>query len=181
MSLGLASQGIAQEEAMKERFQGILLTGITVSPVINRDYLSKVQEGVYSPLVLKIENEAARYDITRSPIYNGTATLYKISFKAPNALILATFDHKGSLLWTFEKFKNIGCPEKVRNTLYKEYHGWNMVGNTYFVYYLQNRELRKIYKIELQNGDKKQTIKLRSEGTHVAMNEFPITFELVGN
>lgn len=181
MLLGLATHGFAQEENMKESFKGILLTGITVTPVVHNAYLSEVQEGVYSPLVLNLENEVARYDVTRSPIYNGIAKGYKIAFKRPNARILATFDYKGNLQWSFEKFKNIACPEKVRNTLFKEYREWNMTGNTYFVYYGQKGELRKLYKIELENGDKKQTVRLRPEGTHIAMNEFPAFMELVEN
>jgi hypothetical protein len=51
---------------------------------------------------------------------------------------------KGSLQSSFEKFKDIACPEKVRNTLFKEYQGWNMEGNTYYVYYSQNGKLRKL-------------------------------------
>lgn len=179
--LGLANQGVAQREAMEGWFQGILLTGVTVSPLINGDYLTEVQAGVHSPLVMNLENEVARYDVTRSPIYNKTAKVYKIAFRHPNARILATFDDKGILQSSFEKFKDIACPEKVRNALFMEYKGWKMKSNAYYVYYSQNGELRKLYKIELENGDIKQTVRLRPEGTLLAADELLSPFELVRN
>ena len=172
--LGLASQGFSQEEEPEGWFEGTLLTGVTVTPVINMEYLSAVQDGVFSPLVLKLEEEVARYDVTQSPIYNETAKIYKIVFRRPNARVLATFDNEGTLKHSFEKFKDIACPEKVRNTLYNEYSGWLMKGNTYFVYYDENGELRRVYKIELENGNDKKSIRLCPEGTHLDADQSAI-------
>jgi hypothetical protein len=178
MFLGLASQGFAQEEDLEGWFEGTLLTGITVTPVINGEYLDKVQEGVFSPLVLNLEEEVARYDVTESPIYNETAKIYKIVFRRPNARILATFDNEGTLKHSFEKFKDIACPEKVRNTLYDEFSGWQMKGNTYFVYYDENGELRRVYKIELENGPDRQSIKLCPEGTKLDADQSTVPAQL---
>lgn len=181
MLLGLASQGFAQEEDLDGWFEGTLLTGITVTPVINGAYLDAVQEGVFSPLVLNLEEEVARYDVTQSPIYNETAKIYKIVFRRPNARILATFDNQGTLKHSFEKFRDIAAPEKVRNTLYKEYAGWQMKGNTYFVYYDENGELRRVYKIELENGDDKQSVKLCPKGTHIEADQSAIIDRMEGS
>lgn len=179
--LGLASQGFSQEEETEGSFKKVLLTGVTVSPIINREYLDKVQEGVYSPKVLDLENVVARYDVTMSPIYKETANGYKLSFKQPKARIIASFDKNGSLLWTFEKFKDIACPENVRNTLFKEYAEWKMMGNAYFVHYSKDGELRKVYKIALEKGDNKQFIKLDSDGEIFEQVDSSILFDLVKN
>jgi hypothetical protein len=45
----------------------------------------------------------------------------------------------------------------------------------------RNGELRKLYKIELENGDKKQTVRLRPEGTLIAADEFLTPFDAVRN
>lgn len=180
MFLGLASQGLAQEESFNGWFEGTLLTGITVTPVINGKYLDKVQEGVYSPLVLNLEDEVARYDVTQSPIYNETAKIYKIVFRRPNARVLATFDNEGTLKHSFERFKDVACPKKVRNTLYKEYAGWQMKGNTYYVYYDENGELRRVYKIALDNGNDKQSINLCPKGTPIDADQSAILAKMEG-
>lgn len=179
--LGLASHMFAQDEESEVSFEEILLTGVTVSPIINGDYLEKVQEKVYSTLVLNLEDQVARYDISKSPIFKESAKGYKISFRQPNARIIARFDNTSTLLWTFEKFKDIACPENVRNTLFTEYGEWEMKSNTYFVHYSKDGELRRLYKIELKNGEKKQTVKLNSEGTQFEASENPALNEMVMN
>lgn len=184
MFLGLASQGFSQKEDKEASSKGVLLTGVTVSPVINSEYLAEVQEGVYSSLVLFLEEQVARFDMAKSPIYRiykEPAKEYKISFRQANARIKAAFDNSGSLLWSFEKYKNIACPENVRNTLSTEYREWKMKSNTYFVHYSKEGELRRVYKIELENGNKKQAIKLNPEGKHFDKAETSIPFDLVIN
>ncbi len=184
MFLGLASQGFTQEEDKEASSKGVLLTGVTVSPVINSEYLAEVQEGVYSSLVLSLEDQVARFDMAKSPIhriYKVPAKEYKISFRQANALIKAAFDNSGGLLWSFEKYKNIACPENVRNTLITEYGEWKMKSNTYFVHYSKEGELRRVYKIELENGNKKQAIELNPEGKHFDNAETSIAFDLAKN
>lgn len=184
MFLGLASQGFSQEEDKEASPEGVLLTGVTVSPVINSEYLAKVQEGVHSSLVLFLEEQVARYNMAKSPIhriYKEPAEEYKISFRQANSRIKAAFDNSGSLLWSSEKYKNIACPVDVRNTLSTEYRDWKMKSNTYFVHYSKEGELRRVYKIELENGNKKLAVKLNPKGKHFDNAETSFPFDLVKN
>jgi hypothetical protein len=55
-----------------------------------------------------------------------------------------------------------------------------MKGNTYFVYYDENGELRRVYKIELENGNDKQSIKLCPKGTPIDADQSAILTKMEG-
>ncbi len=139
------------------------LEGITVTP-LNIDYLHKVKEGTISKKVLNLENMAAEYDITKSPLFNNHIPYYNINFTQPNGQILATYDGRGKLVRSFERFKNIAFPIPVRNSIYRAYPGWTVKGNTYLVSYYHNKDLKKVYRVQLGKDGLKKKLKIDSMG-----------------
>ncbi len=137
-----------------------LLEGVTVSP--NMLYLSSVSSGTHSKRVWDLENFAARYDITKSPLFDNSDRNYTISFKQSKGLILATYDKNGNIIKTSERFKDIVVPIGVRNYIGKEYPGWVHQGNSYLVSYSGNKNVKKVYKVEIVKQNMQKRIRISS-------------------
>ncbi len=138
----------------------VLLEGVTVSP--NMHYLSKVSNGTLSKRVLDLENMAARYDITKYPLFDNSDRNYTIVFKQSKGFILATFDKDGNIIKSYERFKDIAVPVSVRNYIGQNYPGWIHQGNSYLVTYSGKQDVKKIYKVEIEKGNLQKKIRIGS-------------------
>lgn len=85
---------------------------------------------------------------------------YHVTFSSKQGFLKADFDRDGSLVRTFQKFKNIILPVDLRRELYSSYKGWNMTSNKYVASGRGDILEKEIYRIKLENGDQKQNIKL---------------------
>jgi hypothetical protein len=153
--LGLTNLGYSQ--ASDEHLWKINLDGPSEAKVINKDYQHKVQYGSFSSKVIQLENIVARFDYTKSTF--SKASVNHLTFKKGKDFIKATFDQNGSILRTYEKFRNIGIPGDVRTRLYKDYPGWTMTSNTYVVSYGPKMEVKKIYNIGLEKANLQKRVR----------------------
>jgi hypothetical protein len=158
--LGLTN--LAYSQSSKSVLE-VELDGITVTP-LNIDYFHKVKEGTISENVLNLENMAATFDITKSPLFNNHIPYYEVNFTQPYGQILATYDGHGKLVRSYERFKNIPFPVPVRNSIYRAYPGWTVKGNTYLVSYYHDRDLKKVYRVQIGKGSLKKNLKIDSLG-----------------
>lgn len=85
---------------------------------------------------------------------------YQITFKSGQGFLKADFDKNGELQGTYQKFKNIVLPLEVRRDLYTATKGWTMTGNKYMASGRGDLLEREIYKVKLEKGNRKQTVKL---------------------
>ncbi|MDE3743402.1 hypothetical protein [Maribacter polysaccharolyticus] len=163
IALSLVSLGYSQQSVYTDTANEVTLEGVTVSP-LNISYLSMVQEESMPDHVTELENKAARYDITKSGIYDYEIEDYEITFSHENGTIIATYDKNGRILNSYERFNNITLPFELRNKIYQEYPGWTIHRDAYIVTYFEDSGVTKICKLHLRKDGKKLNIKIDMDG-----------------
>ncbi len=92
---------------------------------------------------------------------------FLVTFNSSKGFLEATYTNEGELVGTFQKFENTFLPPAVRNQLYLENKGWTAVSNKYVASGRGDRIDREMYKIKLENGNKKRTVKIVPSATLV--------------
>lgn len=162
--LGLTSLAYSQEIPTSIDLKEVKLLGVTVTP-LNTTYLRKVQDPDTPELVKKLENTAARFDVTEASIYDGNHEGYEVIFEQTNGRIIATYDQNGKIISSFERFKNLNLPPRVRNNIAKEYPGWIVHKDAYLVsYYVDAEHVKKVYKIQIRKENEKKNLRCTIDG-----------------
>lgn len=152
--LGFASLCFAQDEESSN----ISLEGVTLTSA-NADYIFRMQDPTTPEPVKALEAEAASYDVSSSPVFDELHEAYKVFFKNSQGRIVATFDHDGRILKAFEKFRNLQLPYEVSRSVAETFPGWSIDRDVYLASYFRDKDVEKIYLIEISFGDKKKRIK----------------------
>jgi hypothetical protein len=152
--LGLTNLGYSQGSS--EPVSRIKLGDASEAKVFNKEYRHNVQYGTFSSKVIQLENMLAQYDYTKSPF--SKSPINHLTFKKGNDFVMATFDARGRILRSHEKYRDIAVPVEVRNLLFREHPGWTMTSNTYVVRYGPNMQVQKTYKIVLEKDDLRKTV-----------------------
>lgn len=132
---------------------------ITVRP-LNISYVQSVVDERMPEVVTKMENKAARYNITENPIYDGNFEAYEVIFSQNNGTIIATYDQNGKIIQSSERFKNITLPSFIRNKIHAEHPGWIIHSDLYLVSYYGNMEVKKVCKIQLRKDGQRRNLKI---------------------
>jgi hypothetical protein len=152
--------GIATRTAAQINLAEVKITASTYK------YLNSADNKEMSQPVRMLEAAAATYDVKKSYFYEDEYGVYKISFYLPNGQILAAYNKDGKLMHTAEKFKNTNLPEAVRDAITKRFPNWIISQDIYqLFYYEENNKVDKIFKVLLENGNKRMKVKLNEEGT----------------
>jgi hypothetical protein len=130
---------------------------------INYKYLNSVGDAVALP-VKRLQREVAAFDLKTSDFYEDEYDTYFISFYIPEGEILAAYDKDGKLLRTAEKYKNVKLPLPVAATVAQKYPGWGIAKDVYLVSYYESKGINKVYKLILENGNKRMRIKTNEYG-----------------
>lgn len=131
-------------------------------------YLNAADNKEMAQPVRMLEYQAAAYDVKKSEFYDDDYNGYYISFYIPNGEILAAYDKDGKLLRTAEKFKNTKLPEAVRTAIGKRFPNWRISQDVYHVhYYDKTAKADKVFKVLLENGDKRMKVKLNENGEFI--------------
>jgi len=85
---------------------------------------------------------------------------YDVTFSTNKGDLVAKFSKDGELVETSQNFKNILVPSNIREELYTNYKGWNMVKNTYTASGKSDQLDKEMYRIKLKNGNKSQIVKI---------------------
>jgi hypothetical protein len=157
-------------------FLGVLIVGfiipsfaqetlpeVTVSSVRYK-YLSAVDNKDLPAPVKILERKAAEFDVKNSEFYDDEYDEYHISFYLPSGYILATYDRDGKLLRTAEKYKKVAMPPAVAQAVAKRFPQWTVPNDMYLVTYQEGKEPKKVWKLVLQNGDKRLRVKTDDKG-----------------
>lgn len=157
--IGLTSLGFSQSGGIEQ----VNLSEVDITP-LNLTYLNQVQDEDTPTEVKRLENKASRYDITEAPIFDKKFEAYEVIFKDSDGKIVATYDENGKILSSLERFKDVLLPEKVRNSLYKNFPGWALHTDTYLVSYYADHSVKKVYKIQLRKDGKRKNLKVDVQG-----------------
>jgi hypothetical protein len=144
----------------------------TLPPVtvqsLNYKYIKSVYDTSAAQPVRLLERRTASYDVKASEFYEEDYADYFISFYLPHGHVLATYDNDGKLLRTAERFKNIALPPLVRQSIAKRYPGWGTAKDVYVVNYSTEADkIKKVYKVVLENGDKRIRVKTDEKGDFI--------------
>ncbi|MEM0518155.1 hypothetical protein [Aequorivita flava] len=97
---------------------------------------------------------------------------YLVTFNSANGSLEADFNKEGELLETRQYFKNVLLPAEIRNNVYNDYQGYTLTKTKYSARTKGEILANATYKIKLENGKDKQTLKIdaRDSGVGVAVN-----------
>jgi hypothetical protein len=151
--LGCTIQSVAQE----------VLPEVTIKAVRYK-YLNAVNHKEVAQPVKLVERQAAEYNVKTASFYEDEYDSYFVSFYIPDGQILASYDKDGKLLRTVEKYKNVAIPTTVRNAVSKRFPNWGITQDVYLVNYNESGETSKLYKLILENGDKRMKVKTNEKG-----------------
>jgi hypothetical protein len=130
----------------------------------NIDYLDEVQSPSTPNAIRKFQVMASLYDVTQSYIFDGRNEPFQMVFKTDKGTIRTTYNWKGEVLTSEEKFRNVALPnDAVRNAL-KDHAGWRVMRTNYKVSYAKGRDAEKIYTVQITNGKKRKKISMDGEG-----------------
>lgn len=85
---------------------------------------------------------------------------FDVKFKSRKGYLLASFDNKGDLLKTYQKFNNVILPNELYKELYKDFKGYSITKNKYIASGMGNTINKHHYILTLKNGNDKQRVKL---------------------
>ena len=127
-------------------------------------YLSAVDHKDLAQPVKILERRAAAYDIKSTDYYEEDYDTYFVSFYLPEGTILASYDKNGKLLSTAEKYNDISLPIAVRTAILDRFTNWTVTKDVYRVDYHEARNVNKVYKVLLENGDKRMRVNIDEAG-----------------
>ena len=154
IALGLGQQAFAQDVLPEVILQAT-----------RYKYLNAVDHKDIAQPVKMLERRAAEYNIKTSDYYEEDFDTYFISFFIPEGQILAAYDKDGNLLSTVERFKNVYLPEQVRLSISNRFPNWKFSNDFYRVDYKgKDNSAKKIYKVTLENGDKRMKVSIDDKG-----------------
>jgi hypothetical protein len=153
--MAVALQGFAQK----------VLPEITITAA-NYKYLNAVNSDEAAQPVNMLEQYAASYDIKGVEFYEEEHDRYIVSFYIPEGKVLAAYDKNGKLIHTAEKFQNVAVPKEVMEGIAKRFPNWTVSKDVYKVSYYDKggAVTKKVYKVLLENGDKRMRIKTTDTG-----------------
>ena len=154
LALSVSLQGFSQQPLPE-----------VVVKAVRYKYLLAVNQTEAAQPVKILERRAAEYDVKSADFYEEDYDTYFVSFYIPEGQLLASYDKDGKLLTTAEKYKNVDLPKKVKSSLSERFPQWAFTHDIYLVnYHEDNNNVRKVYKLTLQNGDKRLKVKLNENG-----------------
>jgi hypothetical protein len=143
-----------------EAFSQEVLPEITVTESRYK-YLNSVNPEEAAQPVNMLEHYAAAYDLKGAEFYEDEYDNYVVSFFIPNGKILALYAKDGTLLHTAERYDNAGLPANILKAIAKKYPKWGVSQDVYLVtYHQKDGSTSKIYKLVLQDGNKKIRVKV---------------------
>ena len=154
MAIGFVYQMYAQDIKLPE----------VIISAVNYKYLNAVNTEDSDPSVTRLEQEVAFYNVKESDLYEDDYDSYMIEFYIPDGRIVAAYNSNGELLRTIEKFKSVKLPKDVRDVVFTRFPNWTLDKDVYYVNYDVNKDVKKVYKIKLRNGDEVMRIKIDAEG-----------------
>ncbi len=168
---------------MKKLILGLFVLGVTIQTfaqvvkdetlsevvlyAINYKYLDNVGVKNIDVDVKMLERKVANYDLKGSELYYDEYDVYTVAFYIPDGKILAAYDKNGKVLRTIEKFTNVKPPSDVTKAVAKRFPGWAIYKDVYLVNYNYEKGAKKVYKLTLENGDKRMKIKTDEKGNFI--------------
>jgi len=152
--VGLTSLGFSQNG-----IKHVQLSAVNVTP-LNLSYLNEVKDRDTPERAKELENIASQYDVTESKVFNRKFEAYRVIFKETDGSIVATYDSDGKIISSLERFDDVLLPYKVRSSVFNEYPDWTLHKDSYLVSYSLDKDVKKVYKVQLRKDGKRKNLKV---------------------
>ncbi|TBN04312.1 nicotinate-nucleotide adenylyltransferase [Hyunsoonleella flava] len=162
---------------MKKLVIGLFLIGLTTQiyaqdPILqpaviivhNYKYLSSTGSEDLAIPVEQLQIMVSDFNVETLDIYSDEYDLYDVYFIIPKGKVLASYDRDGNLLRTAERYINIDLPLQVKKAVSKRFPNWDISKHLYVVNYHESKNIKKLYKLTLENGDKRIKVKVDDTG-----------------
>jgi len=162
---GLTSQAIAQ----KGEISRVELKDIYIHP-INASYFEEVYNANTPNHVKALERRVANFNVKESEAFGSTVDSYLVTFEAPKSddgKIIATFDKKGMIMKSLEKYHDILLPNHIRKELVKIFPGWALTKSMYVVHYNNDKDTNKMYQVQIRKGNAKKNLIFNTSGESI--------------
>lgn len=130
--------------------------------LINSNYYSSFENKINSERIRKFQKVVANYDLMNAPIYSNERSQYSIVFEEGKNQIKAEYNQEGKIVQCTETFSGIRLPYTISNDVAKKYPGWEFKDISCHISYSENIKEEVIYKVAIQNGNKKKTLILNT-------------------
>lgn len=130
----------------------------------NIDYLDEVESPNTPNAIRKFQVMASLYDVTQSYLFDGRNDPFQMVFKTDKGTITTTYNWKGEVLTSEEKFRNVALPADLVRSALKGHEGWKVVRTNYNVSYTKGQDAKKTYAVQITDGKKKKKISMNAEG-----------------
>ena len=131
---------------------------------VNSNYINKVQSVTISKQVKLLEELVSRFDITNNRKFDGRKASFKVRFNGRTGYIIASFNNKGEILKSTEKFKDIRLPIHVLQSISRAYPNASILSTTYTVSYNSESGAKMNYSVKIRKGNLRKRIKIDSNG-----------------
>lgn len=131
----------------------------------NFDYLNEVQNGLTPNQVRYLENLVSYWDVKKSVKFNGRKCQpFNATFKSGGDEIIVSYDSKGRIVSTMERFSNFAMPKAVGKEILRLHPNWKIVKNRYYVWYNRKHHTKRVFKVQIQKGDRKKWLRVDQTG-----------------
>lgn len=133
-------------------------------------YLKSIEDTTAAQPIRLLQERAATFDVKNSDYYEEDYDNYFISFYIPDGVLLATYDKNGRILRTAEKYNNVALPKSIGTIVGNRFPNWKISKDVYLVnYYAEGnpKNIKKQYKILLENGSKRLRVKITDKGEFI--------------
>lgn len=165
---------------MKKLIIGLFILGLTIPmhaqdpiqlPTVvlvhNYKYLDATGSEDLAVDVEQLELKVSDFNVKELDVYSEDNEFYRVFFIIPKGKILATYDEHSHLIRTAERFQDIDLPIHIKESIAERFPQWTVSKNVYLVNYYEPDNIKKMYKITLENGDKRIRIKVDDHGDFI--------------
>lgn len=131
-----------------------------------KDYAQALKSIAVPDCAKYLEMKIIDFDFEElADLYDNNEDIYTVNFSVSKGKAIASYDNKGNIVQTFEKYHNVRLPHNVLNAIYTEFPNWNIKEDVYYLNYTRGKEsLIQIFKIKLIKDDKIITVKANEKG-----------------
>ena len=78
----------------------------------------------------------------------------------PSGVIIPTYDEKGKIINSTERYNNITLPAPIRSVIFEKYPNWTIHKDQCLVSYVPGKDLKRTFKVQVRKDDQKKNIKI---------------------
>lgn len=132
--------------------------------MINSNYYNSSDSKISSVRIRKFQKVVALYNVKDSDVYSSNEkSRYSVVFEEGDNQIKAEYDQDGKIIHCTELFKNIKLPYTISSDIAKNHAGWEFKEVVCNITYDIDKNQEVIYKVEIQKGNEKKTLKINAE------------------